>query len=325
MPNYSKRSAPPEIEFEDLDWSKLPYYLELDGDRNYETVPKLDLEYSDEEGLTPDEYVAKVSAWNNAQISKRMADNKEITKERNGFLSAFKRVSVMPQLLATIGVLPLVIKDGIVKPKETILNWVELSKHNKIVHSKGKPISSAELKGMIKFLTFRVRGNIVNGTQTKETAYNGAVPLVLRAFKTYQNIQYSQYDYHADDIELFVDPNSLDFMRLDSSVFDKGVLKEIHNKYVNMEYKLMSPSIVKEPIFAEYELSVPLCSALAQIWIYSPNLYHTYALHNFLDFDKPAEPLVPEELFAPKPKSLMPTRLSQKAKFNITKEEDFPW
>lgn len=322
MPRYSNKSASPEIRFEDLDWAKMTYFLNLGKDTS--PIGKVEYEYNGEDYETPEEYQSRINAINNALVNERLKEDKANAERRKEYLLAFKRSGVMPQLLATVGVLPLVMESGKVRIKDTILNWIELTKVNKIIHKTGKPISAVELKGMISFLTFRVRGSIINGTQTKDIAYNASVPLVLRAFKEYQNINYSQYDYNNSELSLFVDEHSLEFMKLDATLFDIESLKEIHNKYSSLEYKVMAANITNEPIFEEYGLSIFMCAALAQVWIYMPHLWHTYAMHNFADFDKSPVPLVEEELFAVKPKSLMPTKLSQKAKYN-TEEDKCPW
>lgn len=305
-----RKSVPP-ISFSSLEWDKLPYYLNLGSEEDDEPLPLLDYEYNGEGGETEDEYITRINRWNQAQVLARKEAKAKLNEERRDFLAPFKKTAVMPQLMATIGRLPLVIESGKVQIVKTLKNWSVLAKANRFSYSNGKPLTLDELKGMIAFMTWRVRGNIVTGTQTKETAYNASVPLVLRAFKEYQNIKYSQYPLN-EDLKYFVDPHNMNVMLLKEDLFSRDDLVKLHYDYLSVPYAQFSINCKKEPLFDGYDFDSHMCAALIQVWIYAPNLWHEYAIHNLKSFDSPPDPLVPQELFIEKPKMLMPNKLSQK-------------
>lgn len=300
-----------------LPWVKVTEMLNLlTGVTKAPTLELIDdEEYTGEDGETLAEYKARISSLNRIRQQNANEEHKDKVAQAKKDITAFH--GYVPALLPVIGRLPLIFSDGMVDIVKTTKNWAEQCDAGNITYTNGKLMSLSELRGIVHFLRCSVRAfNYGKGKQTSEAlGYNASVPLVLRAFKEYQNVPYEKFP-RTRDLLRFVDPPTFQLMMWDDDSLTKEDLIEIRSTHIatcNEHIEIRSPRFLALD-------TVPLKHTkfmLAQLWIYRPNLYHGFCIHNPKNWDAPAVPLVETELFVPK---IKPSKVSASVE-----QEDTLW
>lgn len=304
-----------------LPWAKTTAMLNLLlGITKAPTVELLDdEEYTGEDGETLAEYKARVSNINRIRQQNANEAHKEAVAMAKKDIAAFH--GYVPALLPVIGRLPLIFSEGKVDIVNTTKSWADLCETNKITYTNGTVLPLLELRAIVYFLKCSVRAfNYGKGKQTDEAVgYNASVPLVLRAFKEYQNIPYEKFP-RTPDLLRFVDAPTMQIMLWDDNSLTDEDLLEIRSTHISSGSEHLE---IRNPKFSALEV-VPLKHTkfmLAQLWIYRPSLYHSFCIHNPKDWDSPMPALVKEELFVPKPQKLVEKRISKKTEDT----GDIPW
>jgi len=297
-----------------LPWAEAPMLIK----RAMGTAPPTPVHLLDDEDFTGEdhetyaEFLVRSTKVNMQRTQEAFRKDSEANANAKGELKKFH--GQVPELLATIGRLPLVLDNDIVDIVQSIKNWVAMCKLNEVTFLDGTVMTSEELRAIITFLKCSIRAhNYGPGAQTSVAlAYNASVPLVLRAFKEYQNIPYSSFPRDSSLLH-FVDNLMYETMNI-TEVPDKELLLSVRDTHVlctNEYIEIRNPALNGLNKHSKF--------LLTQLWVYRPHLYHEYSIHNPVDWDKPAIPLVPTELFTPVVKAV------KRGKIVVDTNADIPW
>jgi hypothetical protein len=224
---------------------------------------------------------------------------------------------ILPQLLALLGSkLPLAKVAGKYSATASLRATRDAIAEGQFTFSTGLPISMQQILGMFNVLNCSVRGDIL-ATGWKQSSgdgmrYNASVPLILSAFKEYRNIGYSEWDWSDPNMKHLVDGSILDmapYFSVGCSISKDDLLefREV-GRVIRSGSKMGTKRAIKscttltgitDPDFNDLPRLLRLL--LCQVWVYSPECRHKFAITNLMDLDTPAPLLVETDLIEEHP------------------------
>ena len=218
---------------------------------------------------------------------------------------------ILPQLMGFFASLPLAKSAGKFSFTKTIRSWSEKIATDTLVDNTGLLVQREVLSGKLKALNTSPRGNILNGKQTlpQSLRYNTAVPLFLSAYKEFRGVQYSDWDYDDPSAVFFVDKYNLELIKFATSEAPPRWTEAKLRDYRDLGRKVQTgpkagtstPILaatalhgIPDPEFTALPKLVKL--ALAQVWVYAPEVRHALAISNAYDLDSPPQDLVSTKL-----------------------------
>lgn len=224
---------------------------------------------------------------------------------------------ILPQLLALLGSkLPLAKVDGKYSASASLRAIRDATVEGQVTFSTGLPISMQQLLGMFNVLNSKTRGDIYPSTMKQSTGegmrYSTAVPLILSAFKEYRDIGYSDWDWSDPNMKHLVDGSILDmspYFSVGCSISKDDLLefREV-GRVIRSGSKMGTKRAIKscttltgitDPDFNDLPRLLRLL--LCQVWVYSPECRHKFAITNLMDLDTPAPLLVETDLIEEHP------------------------
>ncbi len=260
-------------------------------------------------------------------------DIKEAKAEDLPLLEPFKEEWVLPQLMAFFGTgqcKPILSAEGQVNILATLKKLTAKATEGVLVFDDGTPVVSSALVGMIKFMKVCPRGAIMPKKVTqgspKGHRFSACVPLLFSAWKTYQNIPYSSYDYYDPSMEHVLEDDLLNLLQFQGqeAPWSNEELMKLRDQamYIKSTGRMRTPAttyLVYSTGDSEFDplpKLVKLC--LLQLWIFQPSLYSSYAVHNLMDLDAPASSIIDTNIFTSEVKQEVKPKISQSF-------EDIPW
>ena len=216
----------------------------------------------------------------------------QISEITNSFASNYalnKKEWFIPQAQARLAELPL-LKDefGLFSPRE-LFSAIR---------------SDASLLGIFCLFMFADRSKILVGKQYVNTEHCLLVPLVLAAFKRYQNINYSKWP-RKGNLGLLVPKNLTDLMLYTPVEHeeDPRPWRSEMSKAVRTSYSANWP--LKHPLKGDANVPVLYKFIYAQLWAAHPGNRSPYMILDCLDWDNMPAPIVESEVFRPAPKDIV--------------------
>ena len=205
----------------------------------------------------------------------------------------------LPQLLAYIGTWTAVKQEGIINPNLTL-------KANLRTEDGG---FHAFNMGIFSLVMHSVRGDFVpDQSKDPNTNYCRLVPLILAAFKKYQNIPYSAWD--RDKIYMVVAEDLANAMLCELPKLSTEEILEVRDRGLKV-LSGKSAGTVRNPMTCHKVFSIvnPEVKALpeiaqvmlTQIWCAHPANRNSYMILDPSNWDKMPEPLVTSEALSTKP------------------------
>jgi len=200
---------------------------------------------------------------------------------------------MMPQMLAKFGQFKPVWKDQKIDAAQTLMQNLG---------------SDPKLRGMYLVATKLSRGQLIQKQSSPQGAHYGAlVPLVLAAFKKYQNISYSRWS--RDDIKYVVDKNLAQAMML-TEVPQLSLERLLEIREIGLTAKSgKTEGQTKNPLstwsltgIQDTELGhLPKLAVtmLTQIWLAHPTIRNEYMVLDPVNWDNVPQPLVSNDIFKP--------------------------
>ena len=303
MPRPSKPKKP----ISSLDWS----YLNTAFKEYYElknTKPDyVDHEYTGENGITLEEYESDLKGINAKIFKKLQLQRKEAKDSLEQVLVDFKQKDVIPDLLAFWGrIRPLFDSESKVDIVATLTHIINESKMGRIHFLDGTLVDVPTLKGMVEFMKAEPR-SLVGLSKPVAYSVEGHIysvcrPLLMSAWKLYQNVDYSCYNLGSASMRHIIGPEMEDlldyigtecpwtnselvqfrFQAIESSTHKKATsVVDVNNSTDSDEFNAL-PRLVK--------------LALLQLWVFAPELYKPYAIMNLQNPDKRPIPLTSNEI-----------------------------
>lgn len=210
---------------------------------------------------------------------------------------------LLPQSMAFLATLPLAKSGGeAISMKETWKLWLEKAKASEF-HILGSPVTFDWFKGFIRIINHAPRGEILGSRMTQSkpegARWAASVPLILSAFKEYNNVLYSSWDLDPNFLLCFTDKNIASVLVLYpyECPFTKEELIEIRNETDNGKQLTKRTTITTCSNIEFNSLPKHLKTMLCQVWVWHPSIRHKYAITNLQKLDEPAEPLITSEVF----------------------------
>lgn len=183
---------------------------------------------------------------------------------------------IFPQILAHFGNKKLIFKESKVSPSLTLESW---------------NLDSLE-KTWLEYLTSSPRSNFLESS--KYPGLSQAVPLVLSAFKTYQNVSYESWDFSDYNIKMFLEPLHRELIPFRTQNLPDPVTLD----WKNLEQKLDG-----YPRFGEWEAhtlgNLPRLAKYiyTQTWLWHPTKLHPLAIQSLKNWDHAEKSLHQSNIF----------------------------
>lgn len=248
-------------------------------------------------------------------------------------------VWAMPQLLALLGSeVPLKRNaSGKISFELTLEAIKEKIDSSRLKFDDENLVTAEIFVAIMRLLRTTPRGDILGKlAQSKAPGirYSAAVPLFCSAFKEFRDVKYSDWDWQDGYKKYFLDTDFLEY----SNYFGKEIayseeeLRNIRNTalYIKSGVKAgqeRKPEAtttvygVEDQEFKNYPRLYKL--ALAQLWVFSPQLYNKYAIVNPVDLDSENKPLISTNIWAEE----APLAYKEVGTSAIKKKDEFdlPW
>ncbi len=244
-------------------------------------------------------------------------NNSEDKSKDLPLLVPFKEEWVLPHLMTFFGTgqcKPILV-DGIIDLKASLTSLITKARDGNLVFSNGTRVTTDALVGMIRFMKVSPRGSIMPKGMTQGSPqghrYSACVPLLFSAWKSYQNIQYKQYDYTLPIMEHVLEDDLIELMQYvgsevpwTSDELSAFKAQALYIKTTGAYRTVANCTMVYSTGNKEFDDLPKLVKLLLlQLWVFQPELYKPYAIQNLMDVDAPAINLVSTDIFsAPEPK-----------------------
>ena len=220
-------------------------------------------------------------------------------------LASFRQQAnwLLPQAMAFLASFPLVkTTGGAISMSETWKLWLHHVRSGEATVL-GAPVSFDWFRGLIRILNYAPRGEILGSRMTQSkpegARWSAAIPLILSAFKEYNNVPYAAWDLDPKSIQCFTDKNigTLLLLYPYESPFTKEELLEIRDETDNGKPVTQRTTITTCSNVEFNSLPKHLKTMLCQVWVWHPSIRHKLAITNLHHLDEPAEPLITSEVF----------------------------
>jgi hypothetical protein len=265
-------------------------------------------------------------------------DIKETKAEDLPLLEPFKEEWVLPQLMAFFGTgqcKPILSAEGQVDILATLRRITDKAFAGTLVFDNGTKVSSNAVVGMIKFMKVHPRGSIMPRKVTqgspKGHRFSACVPLLFSAWKTYQNVPYSSYDYYNPSMEHVLEDDLINMLQYQGQEhpWSPEELAKLRDQamYIKSTGGMRTPATTYmvystgDSDFDALPKLVKLC--LLQLWVFQPSLYSPYAIHNLMDLDAPASEIIDTNVFITNEVANKPAAKSTENK--LASEGQIPW
>ena len=184
---------------------------------------------------------------------------------------------IFPQILAHFGNKKLFFKDGVVSPSLTLESW-DL-----------EPLESYWLD----LITTSPRSTFLESSRFP--ALSQSVPLVLSAFKTYQNVFYESWDFSDPNIKIFLEPLHVQILSFRTQDLPDPV---------TLDWKALEEKLDGYPRFGEWEAhtlgNLPRLAKyiFTQTWLWHPSKLHPLAIQSLKNWDHAEKSLHQSNIFA---------------------------
>jgi len=236
-------------------------------------------------------------------------------------ISPFKSNYVLPQLMALLGGEGIKLQrntEGKVSAELTLKALTPRLDAGELTFSKGQPMTKGDFIGIIRFLTYVSRKEILPAG-AKQVApewarFSTCVPLILSAFKEFRNLKYSEWDFEDSMIDQLVDPRMLSILKLSGTevCWDASDLLEFQSiartvktgASAGTARHINSTTAISKVGDEDFDKLPSLVRVLLlQTWVFQPSLATSLGVYNLLDIDAPAEPLITADVFKQKSNS----------------------
>lgn len=177
---------------------------------------------------------------------------------------------IFPQILAHFGSKKLFFKDGMVSPSRTLESW------------NLEPLEYSWLD----LITTSPRSLFLESSRFP--ALSQSVPLLLSAFKTYQNVFYESWDFSDPSIKSFLEPLHFQLVPLRNHNLPEIQTLDWKNLDKKLETWFSFGNWESDTLGTLPRLAVHIYT---QTWLWHPNKKHSLAIQSLKNWDK-AEPVL---------------------------------